>query len=1119
MKTIHFPQRGALLSCLWLAACARVEPAQRPAKTEVTPAQAGPAEGPAPAPGLKVAPGFAVTLFADATQADDIFSLTFDAHGDAVVSGAGYIKRLRDLNHDGRADSVQSIVATKSGSMGLTFDGDDLYSFHDGALWKIAGAGTPLQQAPQQLMKAQFGEHGGHVARVGPDGQLYFLASNSSKVAELNSFDATSPIRHAIGGALVALGKDGSHPRIVADGFRNPYRFDFTAGGDSLVYDSDGERDYSLPWYTPTRLHHVAYAGHHGWLLPGWQRTFARLDVFADVPPLVARLGLGSPTAVVVYRHNAFPARFTQGVFLADWTFGRLSFLPLQAAEGTYKAGALETIVEALGTDGFAPTDADVAPDGSLFVSIGGRGTRGGVYRIAWTGAAPTPQNARDDLTRVLQAPQPQSAWSRAIWNAAAQRLGVDAFAGAALDRARSVTDRVRAIEVAASVFAGLPTTTVDRLATDVEPQVRARVAWLMGTNHSTVAPAICTRWLDDPDPRVRVAALEAMARRQEAPASALQTLKTRFIDSNVRARQAAWRLASLLPQAQWQQLAASVNRSAPTSETLALEIAAVWRTPTGRERGLADDEAAAQRVFDLAATALAMPGEPLRDDIAIRLLMFAMGEWKLEAPASEFASAYVARREVSAAQRARLTQLVAKRFTTGSPAFQRELARVAAMARGPARELAPLFAAQISEASTATDDAHYLFVIANLNGPLPASVRAPIAGAYLGLSQKLGPQAQRLSQNWPARVGEALTASIASDPLLAQTFVQTEAAFTPAAVPLLQNLPAPQRTLAARKLLPKMAPTGPFPWSEDIVQFVAQLPQKEHQGRVRALADTPDLRDAAVLVLAAHPSVQDRARFVQGLASFAAPVRDACVTALAALPPDKRPETSRAVALYLRKLVDAAAAPALRNQALALLSANTGQRFAVANGAQTRQALQEAYRPVFAWMAAHDADFASAVQDAGGDPAAWAKRLRVVNWQAGDAAKGKVLLATRACLSCHGGDHPLGPSLSGVTTRMSREDLLTAIAFPSADVAPAYSALQVSLNDQSTLTGLVVYEGPDRLILRTGPEALVRLSTNDIASRAPADTSMMPAGLLEGLSDGELADLFAGLAASASTH
>src|SRR5205807_4258063 len=85
-----------------------------------------------------------------------------------------------------------------------------------------------------------------------------------------------SPIREPEAGCLLRLARDGKKCEIIAEGFRNPYDFDFNAAGDMFTYDSDVEKDYMLPWYSPTRLFHIAYGGHHGWRLNGWMRSWNR---------------------------------------------------------------------------------------------------------------------------------------------------------------------------------------------------------------------------------------------------------------------------------------------------------------------------------------------------------------------------------------------------------------------------------------------------------------------------------------------------------------------------------------------------------------------------------------------------------------------------------------------------------------------------------------------------------------------------------------------------------------------------------------------------------------------------------------------------------------------------
>ena len=84
------------------------------------------------------------------------------------------------------------------------------------------------------------------------------------------------------------------------------------------------------------------------------------------------------------------------GLFLLDWTFGVVHFVTLQRQGSSYIAlapggkgrggGKSEVFLRSVGDNGFAPTAAAVHPlTGDLYIAIGGRGTRGAVYRIRYT--------------------------------------------------------------------------------------------------------------------------------------------------------------------------------------------------------------------------------------------------------------------------------------------------------------------------------------------------------------------------------------------------------------------------------------------------------------------------------------------------------------------------------------------------------------------------------------------------------------------------------------------------------------------------------------------------------------------------------------------------------------
>src|SRR6266540_6592008 len=337
--------------------------------------------------GLRVPAGFEVTEFAESSLANDIYTMTFDPKGRVVVAGRGYIRILLDKNGDGRADGALDFASgPKDGAMGLFWEGTSLFCTGDGGLlcYRVGGDGR-ADGRPELIRKLKTGgEHAAHAVRRGPDGWLYVLCGNNTGIDATYAPLSTSPIRKPVAGCVLRFSPDLKSSEIVADGFRNAYDMDFNADGELFTFDSDNERCVALPWYEPTRFYHVLPGGHHGWLNPQFAQWWRLPPYLVDVTAPVTTLGRGSPTGVVCYRHGQFPERYRGGFFLLDWTFGRIYFVALKRSGAGYVAQS-EVFLQAVGDNGFAPTGAAVHPKtGDLYVCIGGRGTRGAVYRIRY---------------------------------------------------------------------------------------------------------------------------------------------------------------------------------------------------------------------------------------------------------------------------------------------------------------------------------------------------------------------------------------------------------------------------------------------------------------------------------------------------------------------------------------------------------------------------------------------------------------------------------------------------------------------------------------------------------------------------------------------------------------
>jgi putative membrane-bound dehydrogenase-like protein len=1046
--------------------------------------------------GLKVAPGFRVSLYADETIANDIYAMTLDASGRVAVTTQGDIRILHDDNGDDRADRAEVFARTATGGMGMCFDGNELWFCGDGWLsrYRDADGDGRADGPPQHIVPLQFAEHGGHAMRRGPDGFWYVIGGNDSGISRRHITAANSPVRDPQAGGMLRLSPDGLSSEVIAHGFRNPYDFDFNPSGDLFTYDSDVERDYFLPWYTPTRLFHVAHGGNHGWRLTGFLRSWSRLPYFLDAVDVLDPVGRGSPTGVACYRHSRFPERYRGGLFVLDWTFGKVYFFPLDAHGATYRTRA-EVFIEPTGTQGFDPTDVVVTPDGALLISIGGRKTRGAVYRVEpleRTGAAAS-SSERD---AVLLAPQPLDAWSRARWIPLARKLGREPFAAAVRDESLGAPARVRAVEVLTELFGGLPVDAVGAASRSESTEVRARVAWSLGRVSAVDGLSILGALAQDRTPVVRRAALDALLDRQnDAPADVVRAaIVANLGRPDKRVRQAAARLAARLGDDAWR----AILRPDSDRGRLTHALAAAWRNDLGA-------------ALDAAVETLkSRPSDQTALDAA-RLIELVLGDYNLASPPVEVFTGYSPAREVATETRVRVLQAVRPVFPSGNADVDTELSRLLAMLVDDDPAMLERVASRWTDSSTATADFHYLVVFARLAGPRVTDQARRGAAVLLGLDGKLRGQEQRSKQTWTERLAELVAQLTRRDDRLAEALLDSPLFVKPAHVALAAVLDPAHRRTAARRFADAVKNDPDFEWSGPLVGLWSDLPADEARPLWRSHADDPGLRDAIVLKLVEPPEPVDRARFLAGLDSVQPQVVAACLTALGRLPVDHSAQQLVPLLELLRRLEGEPRSAGLRAQTLAMLERQSGQSWLIKEDANAPAALRHAYAPVFEWFRSQHPELARALDaDEDGGLAAWDAVRGRIDWSAGAAATGERVFRARACHTCHTGSSRIGPDLAGVAARFARDDLFAAIVAPNSDVAPPYRVTLVETRNGRVIAGIVVFESADGLIVQTGASETVRIAAADIASRQPGKRSLMPAGLLNDLSPGDYADLYA---------
>ena len=130
----------------------------------------------------------------------------------------------------------------------------------------------------------------------------------------------------------------------------------------------------------------------------------------------------------------------------------------------------------------------------------------------------------------------------------------------------------------------------------------------------------------------------------------------------------------------------------------------------------------------------------------------------------------------------------------------------------------------------------------------------------------------------------------------------------------------------------------------------------------------------------------------------------------------------------------------------------------------------------------------------------------------AADPVRGEAVYrrAELQCLKCHaiaGAGGLVGPEMTSLGGSAQPDYLLESLLVPNAKVKEGYNAFAVATEDGRQVTGIKVRESDAELVLRDAEGKLITLPKADIASRKDAP-SLMPAGLVDGLTRQELLDL-----------
>jgi putative heme-binding domain-containing protein len=133
-----------------------------------------------------------------------------------------------------------------------------------------------------------------------------------------------------------------------------------------------------------------------------------------------------------------------------------------------------------------------------------------------------------------------------------------------------------------------------------------------------------------------------------------------------------------------------------------------------------------------------------------------------------------------------------------------------------------------------------------------------------------------------------------------------------------------------------------------------------------------------------------------------------------------------------------------------------------------------------------------------------------------GDADRGRELMAASAkndmqCMKCHsirGQGGNIGPDLSLIGKKGSRENLLESILYPSKAIADQYLTWVIDTRQGQSLSGLIVEETPEHITLRDGNGKDTKILRKDIDTRVKSPNSLMPTELVASMTEPQLLDV-----------
>lgn len=962
------------------------------------------------------------------------------------------VRLLEDTDGDGQADRstvfADGFRQVPDGiGAGLLARRGDVYFTCIPDLWLLRDEDGDGQAEKRRSLQTGYGVHVAflghdlHGLRVGPDGRLYFSIGDRGFHVENNGRTWSYPDM----GAVLRCNLDGSGLEVFHAGLRNPQELAFDEFGNLFTGDNNSDGGDQARWV------YVVDGGDSGWrmyyqyltkpVLRGpwnaerlWEPCHAEQPAYL-VPPL-ANVGSG-PSGLTYAPGTGLPAEYRRHFFMCDFrgvsSLSGIRTFRVEPQGASFSVVDFKPFVQSL-----LATDADFGPDGALYVTDWVEGwdkpKRGRVYKVM-------PKGLADD-----------------VQVAEVRRLLAEGF------RERSLEE-------------------LQTLLGHADMRVRQEAQFALVEQGDVGHPVLVKAAQSHPERLARLHAIWGLGQWGRRSVERLATVIPLLddIDEEVRA-QAARVLGDAQAHGAVDRLVARTQDASARVQFLAIEALGRIGAPQAVEAALALLRANAD-------------ADPYLRHAAVMALSRTAREEQLQRAAAD--EAVAVRRGALLAMRRRALPEIARFLQDAEPSLVLEAAR--AIHDVPIPAALPALAERLSGPAEA-GLLHRALSASVQRGGAESAARIAAFAAHSGVDDALRVEALEALAQWssPPRLNRVLgnwQPLAERDPAEAQQAVKPHAAAllassSPALLREAVSLVGALRLSATAPRLAEIAAEQTLPGEvrAQALRALEEVHEPAILDRVRAAASDSDaqVRLAALEILARHDPPAAVAGLDHELQGDALPQRQ---TALAVLAKIDGPAGDALLATWLDRW-QAGELPAeleldLREAAAARSAPELQLRLARVLGARAKD-----------------------------DPLAGYRETLL----GGNADRGREVFLEKtavACLRCHrvnmkGGE--VGPDLSVIGGKQTREYLLEAIVLPSRQIAKGFETVVLQTDDGQTHVGVLRSEDDEFVRLITPEGTLLAVPKTQIEERA-SGASAMPEKLVEQLTPRELRDLIEYLA------